>query len=360
MTSGRSGLHTRRVMDTFDPNAAAADDSGIFGLPFTPEEAALVLVPVPWEATTSYGGGTAKGPAAIFAASHQVDLFDREAGRAYERGIAMLDLPAKVKRWNAEARREAKKVIDAGGVIEGKPRLQRSLARVNEASAKVNAWVRDTTAAWLAKGKTVGVVGGDHSVPLGAIAAYGERYPDFGVLHLDAHSDLRIAYEGFTYSHASIMERVLAEVPQVTRLVQVGIRDYCEQEVEVARAAGERVRIWYDADLDRERFDGRPWAHVVKEIVAALPHHVYLSWDIDGLDPTLCPHTGTPVPGGLSFAEAVSLAREVVASGRRIVGFDLNEVAPGPKGDEWDANVGARLLYKMCLYTLMSLEGAKR
>ena len=358
LTAGsRAGTLDER-MSTFDPNAAATPGSGVFGLPFEPEDAAVVLVPVPWEATTSYGGGTAGGPAAILAASHQVDLFDLDAGRAYERGIAMLAEDAQVSRWNREARALAQKVIAVGGEIDGKPALVKALARVNALSRSVNAWVERTTGAWLDRGKIVGVVGGDHSVPLGAIAAYGARFPGLGVLHLDAHSDTRVAYEGFTYSHASIMERVLAEVPRVKRLVQVGIRDFCEAEHELTRKAGKRVAVWFDAELDRQRFTGRSWDDLAKRIVAGLPKDVYLSWDIDGLDPTLCPHTGTPVPGGLSFAEAVHLLRTLVASGRRIVGFDLNEVAPGPDGDEWDANVGARLLYKMCLFTLISQAGS--
>jgi hypothetical protein len=110
----------------------------------------------------------------------------------------------------------------------------------------------------------------------------------------------------------------------------------------------------FDAELARRRFDGESWSSVVREIVDALPQYVYLSFDIDGLDPTLCPHTGTPVPGGLQFQEACALLSAVAKSGRTIVGFDLCEVAPGPDGDEWDGNVGARLLYKMVGATLRS------
>jgi len=206
----------------------------------------------------------------------------------------------------------------------------------------------------LEAGHIVGVIGGDHAVPLGCIAAHAARYPGMGVLHLDAHADLRVAYEGFTYSHASIMHNVLAEVPGVARLVQVGIRDFGEAEFVAIEAGGGRVRTFFDAELARRRFDGEPWSSVVREIVDALPQHVYLSFDIDGLDPTLCPHTGTPVPGGLQFQEACALIAAVARSGRTIVGFDLCEVAPGPDGDEWDGNVGARLLYKMVGATLRS------
>jgi agmatinase len=174
-----------------------------------------------------------------------------------------------------------------------------------------------------------------------------------GLLHLDAHADLRPAYEGFTWSHASIFYNVLDRIPGVAKLVQVGIRDLSEEEAEIAATSGGRAVIHHDDDLVARKFDGEPWGRIVDGIVGELPANVYLSFDIDGLDPALCPNTGTPVPGGLSFQEAVYLVAAVHKSGRRIVGLDLCEVAPGPEGDEWDANVGARLLYKMIGYALL-------
>ena len=112
-------------------------------------------------------------------------------------------------------------------------------------------------------------------------------------------------------------------------------------------------------DLRRGLFDGESWGRLAGRIAADLPQEVYVSFDIDGLDPSLCPHTGTPVVGGLSFPEAVALLRTVAESGRRIVGFDLNEVAPDPTGrSEWDGNVGARLLYKEIGFALMSQPAA--
>lgn len=335
-------------MPAFDPNAAALPDSGVFGLPFTPDEAKVVLVPVPFEATTSYGGGTADGPKAILEASKQVDLFDLDTGKPYEPGIAMLDEPQHIREWNDAAKAIAAPIVESGGVEVD----EEALAAVNEYSAKVNDWVYETTRQWLERGKIVGVVGGDHSTPFGAIKAYAEKYPALGVLHLDAHADLRDAYEGFTWSHASIMFNVLQRTA-VKKLVQVGIRDFGEAEYELIRDSNGRVHTFFDARLARARLDGMPWREQVDAIVAELPQHVYLSWDIDGLEPTLCPHTGTPVPGGLTFAQAVALLEGLVRAGKKIVGFDLNEVAPGPD-DEWDGNVGARLLYKMIGWTLVS------
>lgn len=337
-------------MPAFDPNAAALPDSGVFGLPFTLDDSKVVLVPVPFEATTSYGGGTADGPSAILGASRQVDLFDLDTGRPYEAGLAMLPEPAEVRAWSDEARRLASPIIESGGTEVDAA----ALAKVNALCEAMNDWVYRTTTRWLDKGKIVGVVGGDHSTPYGAIKAYAERFPELGVLHLDAHADLRDAYEGFTWSHASIMFNVLTRLPSVKKLVQVGIRDFGEAEYQFIREHEGRVHTFFDARLARARLDGVPWREEVDAIVAELPQHVYLSWDIDGLDPTLCPHTGTPVPGGLSFVQAVALLEGVARAGKKIVGFDLNEVAPGPDGSEWDGNVGARLLYKLIGWTLVT------
>ena len=337
---------------SFDPSSAARHD-GIYGLPFTPEEARVVLIPVPWEATVSYGSGTADGPAAILAASRQVDLLDRETGRPYEAGIAMLEIPAEVRRWSDEARGKAAPVIEAGGPGDDAA-LGKAVAAVDSLGDRMNAWVYDQVKRRLEDGKLVGVVGGDHSVPFGAIQAVAERHPGLGVLHLDAHADLRRAYEGFRWSHASIMWNVL-QLAGVARVVQVGIRDYSDEEEETIRGNPDRVRTHFDADLRRALFDGESFSRVAGRVVADLPRQVYLSFDIDGLDPALCPHTGTPVPGGLSFAEVSALLRTVVESGRRIVGFDLDEVTPDPQGrSEWDGNVGARLLYKEIGYALLS------
>jgi agmatinase len=340
---------------SFDPSSAARH-GGIYGLPHTPDAARVVLVPVPWEATVSYGTGTSDGPAAILAASRQVDLLDRETGRPYEAGIAMLEIPAEVRRWSDEARAEAAPVIEAGGP-GGDPALEKAAAAVDALGDRMNGWVYDQVKRRLEEGKLVGVVGGDHSVPFGAIQAAAERHPGLGVLHVDAHADLRRAYEGFRWSHASIMWNVL-QLPGVARIVQVGIRDYSEEEDETIRSHPDRIRTHFDPDLRRSLFDGESFSRLAGRVVADLPRQVYLSFDIDGLDPVLCPHTGTPVPGGLSFAEVSALLRTVVDSGRRIVGFDLDEVTPDPQGrSEWDGNVGARLLYKEIGFALLSQHG---
>lgn len=340
-------------MRAFDPGSTAVG-GGLYGLRFTAEESRVVLLPVPWEATVSYGSGTAGGPQAILEASRQVDLRDRDTGRPYEDGIAMLPIPEEVRAWSEDARRRARPVIENGGP-DGRPDLVEAVAAVDALSERLNGWVHEQCARWLQAEKLVGVVGGDHSVPFGAIRAAAEAHPGLGVLHVDAHADLRDSYEGFRWSHASIMFNVARDIADVARIVQVGIRDYSDDEDALIRENPERLRTYFEPDLRRQLQEGESWARLMGRAVADLPPRVWVSFDIDGLDPALCPNTGTPVPGGLSFAEAVGLLRLVVSSGRRVVGFDLSEVAPDPAGrSQWDANVGARVLYKLIGFALMS------
>jgi len=346
----------------FHPNAPARPDSGIFGLPFTEADASLVLVPVPWEATTSYGGGAADGPRVIREASKQVDLYDLDVEKPYVAGIHMLPEPEDVIAWNGQAKALATKIIEAGGETKGDAQLENALAKVNALSDAVNGWVERETARVLAAGKIAGIVGGDHSVPFGALRALAaSRSEPFGILHFDAHSDTRRAYEGFTHSHASIMHNVLEHIPSVAQLVQVGIRDVCEEEILYTRSLGERVMMFTDRDLAVRRDEGQRFAAIAREIAGTLPRDVWVSFDIDGLDPRFCPHTGTPVPGGLDVHEVFAILRALVRESHRIVGFDLNEVAPNQADpeDEWDGNVGARILYKLCGFTFASLGKAK-
>lgn len=343
----------------FDPNAAAAPSSGIFGLTSTLDEAAVHVLPVPFDATASYRKGAWKGPDAIFRASKQVDLFDLATGRPYEAGIAMLDADPGVPKRNREASKLADRVIAAGGVVQGKRELEKALAKVNALGAEVNEIVHHAAREVLASGKLLALVGGDHSTPFGAIRAALERYPKLGVLHFDAHADLRVAYEGFEWSHASIMENVTRRLP-LTKLVQVGIRDFCEDEYDLIRASKGRITTLFDRDWQNAKLEGRDLKRVVRAHLAKLPRDVYVSFDIDALDPTLCPNTGTPVPGGLSWGEAMFWLDELVRAKKRVVALDLNEVNPGPdddgESDSFDAMVGARLLYRM-IATALATRG---
>jgi agmatinase len=193
-------------------------------------------------------------------------------------------------------------------------------------------------------GKLVILVGGDHSTPLGYYQALDDEKKGFGILHLDAHADLRPAYEDFEFSHASIMYNAL-KLSSVEKIVQVGIRDYCNQEAELISNANGRVVLFSDHAIKTDLFSGKNWMQTCEQIIKSLPKRVYISIDIDHFDPALCPNTGTPVPGGNSFEMTALLLGMLGKSGKIIIGADLVEVAPGD--NEWDANVGSRLLYKL-------------
>ncbi len=329
----------------FAPDGPGAPDR-LWGLPFDEEDAALVILPVPWEVTVSYGTGTAEAPAAILQASAQVDLYDARYPGAWRKGITMAPIPKALKNLGDETRRIAAEVIAALS-SESASVDANALDKVNGACGEMTAHVRRESQKLLEQGKLVGVLGGDHSVPLGLMEALAERHARFGILHIDAHCDLREAYEGFVHSHASIMHNAL-RIEALSKLVQVGVRDYSEQELETVRESGGRVRLFEYRNLERRRFAGESWSDVVESIIEDLPEDVYVSFDIDGLEPSLCPGTGTPVPGGLGFEEALFLVDQLSASGRKIIGFDLCEVSPGgERGTEWDANVGARVLYRL-------------
>ena len=330
-------------IDNFDPNGLASTDN-IYGLPFEEEHAEVVILPVPWEVTVSYSAGTAKGPQAIREASWQVDLYDPRVNDAWKMGIYMLPEEKKLARQSKKMRKLAEKYIDALG-NGNSAKMEEERTALNEACEKMVNWVEEETAHLMAKGKLVALLGGDHSTPLGYLKALAKVHGDFSILQIDAHADLRIAYEGFTYSHASIMYNAV-QIPQVQKLVQVGIRDYCQEEVDVMQKEPRRIKTFFDRDLKHEQFAGVTWKKQVQAIIKELPEKVYLSFDIDGLDPKLCPNTGTPVAGGFEAEQVLYLVEELVNSGKTLIGFDLNEVAPGK--DEWDANVGARLLYYLC------------
>ncbi len=337
--------------DKFDPDGPGIQGQ-LFGLPFTPETAQLVVVPVPWEVTVSYHSGAVRGPRAILEASTQVDLFVKDIPEAWKLGVSMLPVPQSMEDESARLRglsRQYLARLEADGAVSPEEPL---LQKINEACENLNIYIKSTVTKLLRDGKMVALVGGDHSVPLGYFRSLPNFYARFGILQIDAHADLRKGYQGFAYSHASIMYNAL-KIPAVNRLVQVGIRDFCEEEAEVIKRSRGRVVTFFDEDIKSAMYAGRTWDSICDKIIEVLPENVYISFDIDGLDPKLCPNTGTPVPGGLEYYHVVHLLKRIVVAGKRIVGFDLNEVAPGPDND-WDANVGARLLYQLANWTAVS------
>ena len=336
-------------LSNFDHNSVGNPNNNIFGLPFTEEDAALVLLPVPWEVTVSYSAGTARAAEHMCKASLQIDLSDADVKDGWKQGFYMREVDRKVLMKSDYLRKEAELFINyiaQGENVEDNKFMSKTIKEVNAGSLFLNNWVYEQTRQLLDQGKLVGLIGGDHSTPFGFFKAIGEKFGEFGILQIDAHCDLRIAYENFTYSHASIMYNALNEIPALIKLVQVGVRDYSDGEATYVENSNGRVVTFYDKDIKEKMYEGQSWKEVTDEIIAQLPQNVYISFDIDGLDPKLCPNTGTPVQGGFETNQMFYLFRKVLQSGRKLLGFDLNEV--GISGNEWDENVGARVLFKLC------------
>ena len=343
-------MNKQEKIKNFDPSQPGLADESIFGLPFTAEESEIIIIPVPWEVTVSYGSGASNGPEAILEASFQVDLQHQDFPDLWKLGI-YLDLNQQTAAWSDNSDKYkgmAQPIIaalESGEVIESHPALQSDLDKINKVCKELKDEVRERTLYWMKKGKKVALLGGDHSTPLGYYEALASQHDNFGILHLDAHMDLRIAYEGFTYSHASIMYNAL-QLPQIVKIVQIGIRDFCKQEVETVMQQGQRVQVHTDADMKAEAYNGKTWDEQCNHIIASLPQKVAISFDVDGMYAWYGPNTGTPVPGGFSYEQATYLFNKLAASGKEIIGFDFVEVAPGD--NDWDGNVGARMLYHLC------------
>ncbi len=339
-------------MTTFNPNEPGMANGNYFALPYTNDESEITIISVPWDVTTSYRAGTHRGPDSVMEASLQIDLYDQSVPDAWRVKIGTLPIDESIEKRNRKMRKVAEQIIshlEEGGDLS---EVDDILAEVNAASDELNTSVYQMCREQIENGRISAVLGGDHSVPLGNMKAVSEKYEDFGILHIDAHADLRVAYEGFRYSHASILYNALNEITQISQLTQIGVRDFCQQEADIINT-DPRIRCFTDMELKRNIFEGKTWKRQCEEIIATLPQNVYITFDIDGLSPDLCPNTGTPVPGGVNFREADYLLHMLASSNRRIIGFDLCEVSPGKESD-WDANVGARILFKLCLYTSMN------
>jgi agmatinase len=267
----------------------------------------IVVLPCPFEKTTSYGKGTSKGPSTIIKASHYVEFFDEETEKevCFQQGICTLK-PLSFKN------------------ISGKKALNLINSRI---------------AVLIANGKFVVTIGGEHTISAAAIKAHFDFYPDLSILHLDAHSDLRQEYEGSKYSHASFAARV-AEF--TTKITQVGIRAQCKEEHEFIKE--ERIKTFYAHEIREAGFDD----NIIEKIIATMSTNVYLTFDVDYFDPSIMPSTGTPEPNGFYWHETMKLL-QAVARYKNLVGFDVVELAPN-KLIPFPDFLTAKLIYKILNY----------
>jgi agmatinase len=329
------------------------------------DEATVTLVAAPWDSSMSMfehtGRFVHRAPERMVDLSHNMDLVDVDLvdlglaqpvdfgiyfdGSLIEQTVKRNNLAAACLRPSRSTGNEPARTW---GEEPHEPLSAASAARFDELWREHNAVLEKHVGGLLARGKLVAVLGGDHSCPLGAIKAFGSHVAaqkqTFGLLHIDAHLDLYDDFDGVQGSHACIMKRVLDDVPALDALVAVGIRELGLDEFDVHLndprhyiVSAAQAREW---ELGGS---GKAWRDRVKEIVKPLPHNVWVSLDIDGLDLQYCAGTGTPVPGGLTYLQLVDLLLEIPRSGRVVCGFDLVETGMAPSG----INTSARMAYKL-------------
>jgi agmatinase len=328
----------------FDPEGVGIRNGNIFGFPYSEEEAEVLIIPVTWDATASFGKGTAQGPEAILEASVQLDFFHPEVENAWERKIHMLPISRDLLEVNQHFLKQTEEYIsylEEGGLLENSPSFKIMLEEVEKAQKNIQVGLRNRVLDCFKKGKFPITLGGEHSVSLGAIEAAAEKFGEISIVQLDAHADLRNSYEGFEQSHASIMYNAL-KLSGVKEIHSLGIRDVSNSEVCLAKK--DRVKTGYGWDISSKELKGKDWDSICDEMLEGISAPVYLTVDVDLLDPSYCPNTGTPVPGGWSFNQLKYFLSKLRNKGLNIVAADLVEVANA----EWDANVGARILWELC------------
>lgn len=335
----------------FDPNGVGVKNGAFFSLNHPLDSSEILIQSIAWDVTTSYRPGTRNGPEFILDCSSQVDYYAHDIEKPWEMKLGTLPLNKTFLEKSILLREKTEKLIEfleEGHQLEDSSEMMNISIEVNKENENLHQHYYLETKKALNEGKKVITVGGDHSVSEGPIRAYAEKYQNLSILHFDAHADLRVAYEGFTHSHASIMNRVL-ETTSVSKLVQLGIRDVSQGEI-LKIKSDSRIKTYFDVDMKQRLYNGESYKSFCEEVVSHLSENVYISFDIDGLDPKLCPNTGTPVPGGLEAEQVQFLLEMITKKGKKIVGADLVEVAPDESGQsDWDGNVGARMLWQLCL-----------
>lgn len=340
------------MSNNFDPNGVGIANGNIFGFPVNQENANIVITPIPWDATASYGKGTSNGPQAILDASTQLDFYHFQLEKAWETKVFMSPISKEWKKINDDLclrGMEYIRFLEEGGSVENSPVFSMLIQEINEAQIALKNNLKEKAIQLIQEGKIPVVLGGEHSTPLGLIEAIDSQNQAFGILQIDAHADLRDAYEGFQQSHASIMFNVVNNCKNLQKLVQVGIRDVAQSEIDLIEQSS-KITTFFDWKIKQELYEGKTWKSIVNDIIQELPQRVYISFDIDGLKPYLCPNTGTPVAGGFELEEINYLFFSLIDAGKEIIGFDLNEVGDDSSSD-WDANVGGRALWNLVCAT---------
>ena len=247
-------------MNNYDPSLVANKNNNIYGFPFNFNNSELILIPIPWDVTVSYNSGTSKGPSSIFNASFQLDLFDSLYGNVWKKGLFYDKDINFINQLNVKHRGISEQIINAlenGTDIKNDINLEKLQREINSACEAMNDFVFNKSIDILKLNKCVGIIGGEHSVALGNIRAISNFYDSFSILQFDAHCDLRKSYEDFKYSHASIMRNVFENIDKDFNLVQIGIRDYCEEENQYLKHNKQRIKCFTDEYLKESIYCGK-------------------------------------------------------------------------------------------------------
>lgn len=322
-------------MENYDPNLPAENNGNFAGLPFPEAKAEIVYIPIPWDITTSHTRGTSKGPQNILEASSQIDLFDENLTDAWK-------IPRQFQPINRE--------IEKRNTILSQVERKSLLKEVDEACVNMNDFTYTEVKKCLCNGQIPVTLGGDHSVALGSIKACTEYFKDVDVLQIDAHMDLRSAYEGFQYSHASVFYHVMTKT-EAKKLYALGIRDFCPEEKDFSFSLGNRYHLMTAQDLFFRLLEGERFSRIIRSFIDGMSEKVYLSLDIDALDIQYNPGTGTPVPGGLHYYQLIYMIHAIVKSGRELVGLDICETGSRFYSDGF---VSAKLAYSLSNLAFLS------
>lgn len=341
------------IKGDFLKNILGGDSMGdggcYFGDMTSPADSDVVIISAPWSVTSDFGRGATYTPDAIIDVSLGKELYDVTTGFSIAGRISTAEIDYNIQENSEQLGRDAERIIRSGGIGVG-DYIAHKIAKVNEGFAAMHKSIYKQAKYWTSQGKRVAIVGGDHSVALGAVKALAECNEGLGVLFIDAHADFSREDNIFNFSHRSIACDIVEAVPSVAKLVQVGVRDVDIAEAEALRS-NVKVDTFFAERLMARRFEGVSWGELCREVVEKLPQKVYVSLDIDALKIEFCNNTNAPTPGGMTFDEVVYLVNCVVASGREIVGFDISEVVTS-LDDRMDAIVGARLLAKLSVAML--------
>ena len=328
-------------------NLKQSANLSLFDLNCQEKDSQLIVIPVPWDITTSYRKGTSLAAKAILESSNQIDHYHHYYPNFHQYGIHMIDIPADIIKLNQKLNDITQQIVnhDCQKKLLSDTKLNECLELVSAGTKTCFDWIHSQLNNY--SDKQVIVLGGEHSVSYPAISFFKKKHPQLSVLQIDAHMDLRPSYQQLTYSHAAVIYHCHSQLN--IPITQVGIRDSSQSELDYVKKH-DNIHVFDDTYCQHQLFKGVQWDAICDDIINTLSDDVYITIDIDGLDSSFCPSTGTPVPGGMSYHQLCYLIQKIRASNKRIISMDLVEVAGF--ADSIGIINSTHLLYQLCGYLM--------